>query len=309
MKFNKWIGTIGLCIVLLLTGCGSQSQITQLDDKYKNVVENKTTPKASDTVDGAEQTNDSGKSQLDAGTASPLTSAGATEQESTKATPDNADESDKTATSSPDSKNQKTSKATSAAKSTTSNKSTSKKKSSKKESSSKTKKSTSSKSTLSSNESKSTSNDTQSAEANKATAIPTATPKPAEKTCTISIDCKTILSNKKDLNSAKVNFVPADGVILKKTEVALKSNDTAYDILARVCKSKKIHLESDYTPAYKTYYVKGINQLYEMDCGDLSGWAYKVNGVTPNYGASKYTVKEGDHIEWRFSCNAGKDVE
>ena len=131
---------------------------------------------------------------------------------------------------------------------------------------------------------------------------------PQPDTCTISIDCKTILANKSNLKSSKVNFVPADGLILKNTTVELKKNDTVYDILSRVCKSKKIHMDANYTPAYKTYYVRGIHQLYELDCGNLSGWTYQVNGIVPNYGCSKYTVKAGDVIAWRYTCDGGKDV-
>ena len=55
-------------------------------------------------------------------------------------------------------------------------------------------------------------------------------------------------------------------------------------------------MDANYTPAYKTYYVRGIHQLYELDCGNLSGWTYQVNGIVPNYGCSKYTVKAGDVI-------------
>ena len=47
-------------------------------------------------------------------------------------------------------------------------------------------------------------------------------------------------------------------------------------------------MASRYTPLYKSYYVEGINQLYEFDCGKNSGWMYSVNGEYPNYGASSY---------------------
>lgn len=131
---------------------------------------------------------------------------------------------------------------------------------------------------------------------------------PEKQTCTIAIDCKTILSNRDKLNSAKKAFVPSDGWILKTTKVEIEDGDSVYDILNRVCRKNKIHLEAAYTPAYKTYYVEGIHQLYEFDCGDLSGWTYKVNGKSSNYGASKYQVKAGDTIRWRYTCDGGKDI-
>lgn len=32
---------------------------------------------------------------------------------------------------------------------------------------------------------------------------------------------------------------------------------------------------------YNSAYIEGINNLYEFDCGELSGWMYKVNGLVP----------------------------
>ena len=33
-----------------------------------------------------------------------------------------------------------------------------------------------------------------------------------------------------------------------------------------------------------------------------------VNGWYPNYGCSKYTLEDGDTVEWRYTCNLGRDV-
>ena len=57
-----------------------------------------------------------------------------------------------------------------------------------------------------------------------------------------------------------------------------------------------------------TILVEGINQLYEFDCGELSGWMYSVNSWFPNYGCSQYEVSDGDMIEWRYTCDLGRDV-
>ena len=130
----------------------------------------------------------------------------------------------------------------------------------------------------------------------------------AEHTCTISIECSTILNNQGDLNKAKSDFVPSDGVIMASETVEYQPGETVYDVLYRITKSKGIHMEASYTPAYSSYYVEGINQLYEFDCGELSGWMYSVNGWFPNYGCSKYEVSDGDMIEWRYTCDLGRDV-
>ena len=127
-------------------------------------------------------------------------------------------------------------------------------------------------------------------------------------TCTISISCSTILNNMSDLKSGKEEFVPSDGWILAATEVEFTEGESVHDVLQRVCKDAGIQMESSFTPAYNSAYVEGINNLYEFDCGQLSGWMYNVNGWFPNYGCSKYTVQDGDVINWVYTCNLGKDV-
>lgn len=127
-------------------------------------------------------------------------------------------------------------------------------------------------------------------------------------TCTISISCATILDNMKNLKSGKAEFVPSDGWILAASEVEFTEGESVHDVLQRVCKEAGIQMESSFSPAYNSAYVEGINNLYEFDCGELSGWMYSVNGWFPNYGCSKYTVQDGDVIDWIYSCDLGKDV-
>ncbi len=138
------------------------------------------------------------------------------------------------------------------------------------------------------------------------TEAPTEAPK--KLTCTISINCATILDNMDKLDPAKKDFVPSDGWILKKTTVTFEPGETVHDVLKRVCRDKGIHMESTYTPVYDSAYVEGINQLYEFDCGSESGWMYKVNGWFPNYGSSQYEVSDGDEIAWVYTCDLGDDV-
>ena len=130
----------------------------------------------------------------------------------------------------------------------------------------------------------------------------------ASHTCTLSIECSTILNNMDSLKSSKKDFVPSDGWIMAPTEVEYTPGESVYDVLYRICKENKIQIDANYTPAYGAYYVKGINQLYEFDCGELSGWMFSVNGWFPNYGCSKYEVSDGDLIEWRYTCDLGRDV-
>ena len=127
-------------------------------------------------------------------------------------------------------------------------------------------------------------------------------------TCTFSIECSTILNNLDMLDPAKLEMVPSGGVILSKTTVTFYEGESVFDVLQRLCKEKSIHMEAEWTPIYNSAYVEGIHNLYEFDCGALSGWMYKVNGWYPNYGSSRYQLKDGDVVEWRYTCDLGNDI-
>lgn len=127
-------------------------------------------------------------------------------------------------------------------------------------------------------------------------------------TCTFSIECSTILNNLSDLEEDKIELVSSDGVILEPTEVTFYEGETVFDVLVRICKEKEIHLEYSWTPMYNSAYIEGINNLYEFDCGELSGWTYRVDGWYPNYGCSRYQLAQGERVEWRYTCDLGRDV-
>ena len=127
-------------------------------------------------------------------------------------------------------------------------------------------------------------------------------------TCTFSIECSTILNNLADLDPDKRELVPVGGVILAPTKVTFYEGESVFDVLQRVCKEKGIHMESSWTPIYNSAYIEGIHNLYEFDCGELSGWMYRVNGWYPNYGCSRYQLVDGEVVEWRYTCDLGNDV-
>jgi hypothetical protein len=127
--------------------------------------------------------------------------------------------------------------------------------------------------------------------------------------CTITIRCDTILNNTDKLEEAKAPYVPEDGVILPVITVEFMEGETVFDVLKRVCEASDLQIEYSWTPLYDSYYVEGINHLYEFDCGFESGWMYEVNDGFPNYGSSAYEVKPGDKIEWKYTCTGlGTDV-
>ena len=120
--------------------------------------------------------------------------------------------------------------------------------------------------------------------------------------CTLSIRCDTILDHYDDLNPAKAEFVPEDGVILATVKVPFAEGETAFDATKRACEAYGLQIEYSWTPLYNAYYVEGINHLYEFDCGAESGWMFKVNGWFPNYGASSYILQDGDAVMWEYTC-------
>lgn len=127
-------------------------------------------------------------------------------------------------------------------------------------------------------------------------------------TCTFSIECSTILNNLDMLDETKLELVPSNGVIFAEATVTFYEGESVFDVLQRLCKEKGIHMEAAWTPIYNSAYVEGIHNLYEFDCGALSGWMYKVNGWYPNYGSSRYQLKDGDVVQWRYTCDLGNDV-
>ena len=126
--------------------------------------------------------------------------------------------------------------------------------------------------------------------------------------CTFSISCATVLDNMDILDKSKKEIIPDDGWILKPVTVTFNEGESVFDVLKQVCKDNKVQLEFSFTPIYNSAYIEGINNLYEFDCGSLSGWMYEVNDWFPNYGCSRYEVKNGDVIEWQYTCDLGGDI-
>ena len=126
---------------------------------------------------------------------------------------------------------------------------------------------------------------------------------------TIEIRCDTILDNMENLTAGKDVYVPGSGTILSTSKVEFEDGETVFEVLKRACSRAGIQMEYRWTPMYESYYIEGINHLYEFDCGNESGWMYKVNGWFPNYGCSSYVLEDGDVIVWCYTCNGlGRDL-
>lgn len=131
---------------------------------------------------------------------------------------------------------------------------------------------------------------------------------PVQKTITLSVNCATVFDNMKKLKAGKEEILPDDGNILPPTAVVINEGESVFDVLVRVCKDNKIHMEYKWTPIYNSAYIMGIGNLYEFDCGGNSGWMYKVDDWFPNYGCSRYVLEGGENVQFLYTCKLGYDI-
>ncbi len=126
-------------------------------------------------------------------------------------------------------------------------------------------------------------------------------------TCTLSVSYKSVFENLEKLKANKKDILIEDGMIFEEKTVEFFENESVFDLLHREMKNNGIHFEFSQTPMYNSAYIEGIGNLYEFDCGEYSGWIYRVNGVKPTYGCSQYKLQNGDKVEFYYSCNFLKD--
>lgn len=126
----------------------------------------------------------------------------------------------------------------------------------------------------------------------------TKTTKAAARTCSITVECRVILSHMSDLKAGHEAYVPSNGYIISKESRTFKQGDSVYDVLKAACAAHGVKL----TAVHSSFgiYVKGIGNIDEMDCGKNSGWMYKVNGSPPGYTCENYTVSSGDDIVFYY---------
>ncbi|MBO5364181.1 MAG: DUF4430 domain-containing protein [Clostridia bacterium] len=127
---------------------------------------------------------------------------------------------------------------------------------------------------------------------------PTGTPR-----CTLTVRCDDVFQNLENLAEGKETILPQNGILYPEQTVEFSQGESVFDVLCREMRKNNIHFEFVKTPMYNSVYIEGIGNLYEFDCGDTSGWMYRVNGEKPNYGCSQYLLKEGDHIVFYYSCS------
>lgn len=122
------------------------------------------------------------------------------------------------------------------------------------------------------------------------------------KSCTVSIECTSLLGNTEKLKPGREEYVPKDGYILKNYTYTFEKNKTVFDALEYACEKNSIILNSK--PSIYGIYVAGINNLNERDCGEKSGWKYKVNGVDADRGCGYYKLSGGENIVFYYTLTA-----
>ena len=125
---------------------------------------------------------------------------------------------------------------------------------------------------------------------------------------TVLAECSTVLSHM-DIIDPAVNppeVVPEDGVIIARCEVSLPEGATAFDALTAAAREQRVRV--DYTGSAYGTYVRGIGYVTEFGFGELSGWMYSVNGKFPDVSVSDRVLESGDVVEFRYTCDLGRDV-
>ena len=103
---------------------------------------------------------------------------------------------------------------------------------------------------------------------------------------TFSIDCSNVSENGK--------FFPTD-------EIDLYEGESVFEILSRISKSNRIVVDASGSGEFA--YIKGINGIFQLQHGDLSGWVYTVNGESPSVSCGAYYPKNGDVVSFFYTVD------
>lgn len=103
----------------------------------------------------------------------------------------------------------------------------------------------------------------------------------------------------------QIKHLPDDGMILTTEAYEIEAGETVYDILIEAARKHGLHVDT--TGKGEAAYVRGISYLYEQEHGDLSGWAYTVNGTSPSVGCGAYKLSDGDEIVFSYTLTIGQN--
>lgn len=114
-----------------------------------------------------------------------------------------------------------------------------------------------------------------------------------------------------------LKFPVALGEIVAPTQVPYAEGDTVAKVTLRLLDALKIGYSYTgsvtsgfYLGALKNFEVDDTpyDSMAEKDAGEGSGWMITLNNWFIDKGASDFTVKNGDVVEWKYSCQTGRDI-
>ncbi len=120
---------------------------------------------------------------------------------------------------------------------------------------------------------------------------------------TLSISCTEVYEAASKASDQLLKSLPDDGIILPETVFTLPTGATVFDLLSQAAGTYRLQLEyeGEASSAFGSVYVEGIENLYELDAGPLSGWVYTVNRKTVDTGCNLYRLQDGDTVAWNYT--------
>jgi hypothetical protein len=114
-----------------------------------------------------------------------------------------------------------------------------------------------------------------------------------------------------------LKYPKALGTIIKATKVPYKDGEKITHVTKRLLDHLGIRMEYTgtlesgfYLGAICNFELKGTpyDSMGEFDAGVGSGWMITLNKTFIKYGASDFTVENGDTIKWQYTCQLGADI-
>lgn len=124
-------------------------------------------------------------------------------------------------------------------------------------------------------------------------------------------------NGKRVAGETNVKYPKSLGTIISSKRVPMAEGDTVADVTLRLLDALGYTYEHTgstkdgfYLSSIGGFTLKGIDydSFGEFDAGSGSGWMITLNKNFIEYGASEFTVKNGDIIKWQYTCRLGEDI-
>ncbi|MBR6534858.1 MAG: DUF4430 domain-containing protein [Clostridia bacterium] len=95
--------------------------------------------------------------------------------------------------------------------------------------------------------------------------------------------------------------VSDNGIIVSETKIGFFEHQSVYDILLSLSKTHKFTL--DVSGKGEFAYIRAINGIAEHKYGNMSGWVYTVNGISPHLSCGAYYPSDNDVIRIYYTTD------